>query len=103
MDSVENSDTSGGSRPAIGTLFLIAWHLISLPFIIWATITGPGGMICGPSGQFIILFLGIPTDVILLLSSIAMATVKRKLIHAPLLINLVVLGAIVLTNFLKAI
>ena len=103
MDSVENSDNSGNSRPGIGALFLIAWHLISLPFIIWATITGPGGMICGPSSQFIILFLGIPIDVMLLLSSIAMAAVKRKLIHTPLLINLVVLGVIILINFLKAI
>ena len=101
MNDPDNSNSSNYNKQGIGLFLLLGWHIVSLPFMIWAMITGVGGMICGPSDQFMILFVGIPTDIILLLVSIGKAVSIRKWLHAAMLINLSATIAIILTGIFK--
>lgn len=91
----------GNTKLTIGIMFLAAWHIISLPFMVWAMVTGPGGNMCGPSDQLMIMFLGGSTDALLLLVSAGTAVAKRKLLHIPLLINLLAVVIILLSGVLK--
>lgn len=102
MDALPNSKSASGNRLGLGVFILIGWHVTSLPFLIWALVTGPGGMICGPSDQFMVLIVAGFIDFLLLLFSLITAVSKQKLFYLPLLINLAALAIIILVIDLKS-
>jgi len=102
MDDPNSSGNNYGNRLSIGLFTLIGWHVISLPFMIWALVTGIGGMICGPSDQFMVLTVAGFIDFLLLLFSLIIAVSKRKLFYLPLLINLAALAIVILVTVLRS-